>query len=466
MRAPIVIIGAGLAGLAAGIRLARGGRNPLIIEQHDKPGGLNSYYHRQGQLLETGLHAMTNFAPPEQRHAPLNRLFRQLKLSRKNFITHEQVLSEIRDQAGNTLCFSNDFNLLHQQILAAFPEAADGFTRLVEVIDNYDPFTPAPWCSTRRELRTFLPNEQLQNLLLWPIMLYGNACEDDMDFAQFVILFRAIFQEGLFRPAGTMKNFLDLLLNHYRALGGEIRFRTPATGLITNQGQVTGVKLANNETLACEAVISTAGLRVTRDLLATADHGADLATPGGNISFFETIFLLPGAFRQILAPDRTMLFYFHDTFQHRMPTTAVDMNSCVVCLSDHFQGIATGETCQVRVTHLANYDLWHQASPSEYIAMKGRYARESAARAETLIGAFHDQVLFQDSFTPLTIQRFSGKERGAVYGAPNKHKDGCTPFANLVLAGTDQGFLGIIGAMMSGVVMANQHFLAGADHAA
>lgn len=466
MRDPIVIIGAGLSGLAAGIRLARAGRHPLILEQHDKPGGLNSYYYRQGLLLETGLHAMTNFAPPGLRHAPLNRLFRQLKLSRKGFTTHEQMGSEIRCQGWPTLLFSNDFKLLQQQIAAHFPEAIDGFQRLTQAVDDFDPFTPAPWRSTRQALHVLLNNERLANLLLWPIMLYGNSCEDDMDFAQFVILFRSILQEGLFRPAGTMKDFLDLLLDHYRALGGEIRFRTLAAGLTTSQNRITGVKLANGEYLACEAVISTAGLPATRALLADADNADDLNTPAGNISFFESIFLLPWHYRKKLAPDRTMIFFFHDTFQYRLPATAVDTASCVVCLSDNFQGMPERETCQVRVTHLANFDLWQQASPGEYNAMKTQFARESAACAEALIGAFYDQVLFQDSFTPTTIQRFSGKERGAVYGVPDKHKDGRTPFANLVVAGTDQGFLGIIGAMMSGVVMANQHFLVEADHAA
>ena len=48
---------------------------------------------------------------------------------------------------------------------------------------------------------------------------------------------------------------------------------------------------------------------------------------------------------------------------------------------------------------------------------------------------------------------------GAIYGAPNKIKDGRTHLENLYLAGTDQGFLGIVGAMLSGISMANLHML-------
>jgi hypothetical protein len=49
---------------------------------------------------------------------------------------------------------------------------------------------------------------------------------------------------------------------------------------------------------------------------------------------------------------------------------------------------------------------------------------------------------------------------GAIYGAAEKVRDGRTSLANVYLCGTDQGFLGIIGAMLSGISMANYHILA------
>ena len=69
------------------------------------------------------------------------------------------------------------------------------------------------------------------------------------------------------------------------------------------------------------------------------------------------------------------------------------------------------------------------------------------------------RTTFVDTFTPLTVKRFTGHFNGAVYGAPNKLPSGKTPYANLFLCGTDQGFLGIVGAMVSGIAMANAHVL-------
>ena len=76
-----------------------------------------------------------------------------------------------------------------------------------------------------------------------------------------------------------------------------------------------------------------------------------------------------------------------------------------------------------------------------------------------IVGNYGRDIVYQDSFTPLTIERFTGKDQGAVYGSPVKIKDGRTPMQNLFIAGTDQGFLGIVGSMLSGVTIVNQHLL-------
>ncbi len=58
-----------------------------------------------------------------------------------------------------------------------------------------------------------------------------------------------------------------------------------------------------------------------------------------------------------------------------------------------------------------------------------------------------------------TIKKFTGHHLGAVYGSPTKVLSGTTPIKGLYLCGTDQGFLGIIGSMLSGITMANNHLL-------
>ena len=137
VKVPFLVIGGGLSGLAAAIRFARFNPEVLILEQHTRVGGLNSYYYRHNRLFETGLHAITNYAAAGDKKAPLNRLLRQLKLSRDRLDFHQQIQSQIVFQGCESLLFSNDFQLISDEIRIKFPRSADGFHRLVHFLADY-----------------------------------------------------------------------------------------------------------------------------------------------------------------------------------------------------------------------------------------------------------------------------------------------------------------------------------------
>lgn len=458
MHVPLLIIGGGLSGLAAAIRFARFNPGVLILEKHSRVGGLNSFYYRNNSLLETGLHAITNFAPPHDKNAPLNRLLRQLKLRRKDFTFHEQIASEICFVNQETLSFTNDFGVLHNEIVTKFPRSATGFTQLLQTIKEYDPFRAAPFRSARTFLAATLDDPLLVDMLLCPLMYYGSSVENDMDLGQFVIMFRAIFLEGMFRPEGSIKDFLEILLRQYEGFGGKIRLQTPVARIIHQGGRVTAVELADGEVIKCDALISTIGHEET---LACLD-----VPPTHNqqprLGFVESIFRVAPECRKILPQDKTIIFYnTSDKFLYQRPADGVDYASGVICFPGSFQGLDNRPHLEVRATHLADYHHWKSLGLDRraYLAAKSDTASRSKAALEKIIGNFKQHIVYEDTFTPLTIERFTAKKEGAIYGSPDKIKDGDIGYDNLFLAGTDQGFLGIVGSMLSGVSMVNQHIL-------
>lgn len=458
MHVPLLIIGGGLSGLAAALRFARFIPDVLILEQHSRLGGLNSYYYRNKRLFETGLHAITNYATPKDKKAPLNRLLRQLKIKRKELDLHEQVHSEILFQDRESLRFSNDFSLFCREIELKFPSNYTGFTQLLAVIDGYDPFAPAEFISARKVIRNKLQNDLLTDMLLCPLMYYGSSIENDMDLGQFVIMFRAIFQEGMFRPGGTIKDLLDLLENHYIGYGGKIRTKSCVQRIITEDKKVLGVELASGEEIRCDFMLSTAGSEETFDLLGEPSKIKSLPRLG----FVETIFELPSAAKLQKPGDNTIIFFnTADKFDYSSPRESVDFRSGVICLPQNFQNLPSLPYKEIRTTHLASYKQWKKlaANRSTYDSAKDDTAHSSLAVAEKILGNFAENIVYRDTFTPLTIERFTAKKEGAIYGNPNKIKDGDIGYDNLFLAGTDQGFLGIVGAMLSGVSIVNQHIL-------
>jgi len=469
---PLVIIGGGLSGLAAGIRFARFGQKVLILEKHSKPGGLNSYYYRQGRLFETGLHAITNYAPPESKHAPLNRLLRQLKIPRKQFVTHEQLSSEIHFQGRKTLRFTNDFSSFQGEVFKNFPRQTERFKNLVDEMDNFEPLIPHPRKSTRNILAEFLNDDLLIDMLLCPAMFYGGSEEHDIDFSQFVIMFRSIFQEGFFRPEGTIKDLLDTLVNQFQGFGGEIRFSKHVSEILTEKDDesrnVSGVRLDSGEEINCPFLLSTIGSLETErlfppSLTVKAIPSATENNLTDRLGFMESIYLLPQEKVLELSKGRTIIFYnLAEKFNYCQPTDPLDLQSGIICFPENFNGVQQKDVHQLKVTHLANYDLWDnafKAGRDTYRSLKKEWGELSRESVGKIIGKYSENIVYEDSFTPVTIEKYTAKYRGAIYGSPVKVKDGRTNYNNLFLAGTDQGFLGIVGSMLSGVSMINQHIL-------
>src|SRR5882762_4216349 len=95
-----LIIGAGMSGLAAGIRLAYYDQRVCILERHSTIGGLNSFYRLRGRDYDVGLHALTNFTPKGTKTGPLGR-FCDLAAARLGDCVSRRAAA-IRQRIGNT----------------------------------------------------------------------------------------------------------------------------------------------------------------------------------------------------------------------------------------------------------------------------------------------------------------------------------------------------------------------------
>jgi len=454
---PLLVIGGGLSGIAAAIRAARFVPDVLILEKHSRIGGLNSYFYRNKTLFETGLHAITNYAPPEEKTAPLNRLLRQLKLKRKDFSFCQQYQSEVTFLDTQSLLFSNDFNLLETQIHEKFPDCIDKFQRLLIFLDTLDPFLPAPFRSAKTLLTEVLGDKLLTEMLLCPLMYYGSSHENDMDLNQFAIMFQAIYQQGMFRPQTTIKEFLDQLITHYLSFGGKIKKNSKVIKILHKNKTVAGVELHSGEIIECDNILSTIGNDETQRLISS-----EPVTLLPRLGFTETIFRLKADDTLKLPEKKTIVFFnTSEKFSYKKPTDYVDYSSGVICFPANFKGIEKKSHFEIRATHLANYAKWKAISTDKkaYADQKVVSSYKTLTCLQNIVGNFSSNIVYENTFTPITIERYTAKIDGAVYGSPKKVKDGDIGFSNLFLAGTDQGFLGIIGSMLSGVSIVNKHVL-------
>ena len=452
-----VIIGAGMSGLAAGIRLAHYDRRVCILERHYTIGGLNSFYRLAGRDFDVGLHAVTNFTPKGARKGPLARLLRQLRFRWDDFALAPQIGSEIVFPQVR-LQFGNGIDLLESEIARAFPAEKDAFATLMAKIVDYDDLNQELFeVSTRELLSEIFHDPLLIEMLLCPLMWYGNARERDMDFGQFCIMFRSIFCEGFCRPFAGVRLILKNLIRRFRSLGGELKLRSGVDHIHVENGKAIGLVLDDGQQIEAPQIISSAGLIETMRL---CDDVSQVDTKyAGRLSFMEAMSVVDVEPKEI-GFDKTVIFFNDsETFSWERPDTLIDARTGVICSPNNYAYTGANEILPeglIRITAQANFDRWQCLDEDSYKLEKMKSYNELLASAVRFIPDFRHRVIATDIFTPTTIRRFTGHDQGTVYGATHKTLDGSTHLPNLHLCGTDQGFIGIIGAMMGGVSIANR----------
>jgi len=348
-----------MSGLAAGIRLSMFNKKVVILERHTISGGLNSYYTRGKRKFDVGLHALTNFVTPSDRGKPFNKLMKQLRIPYESFHLHPQHYSVIQFP-DKKLKFTNEIDFLIEEIKNHFPHEVDGFLRLLAHIKNFNEVDlENEQVMAKIVVKNFIKDESLIEMIFCPLLIYGSAWENDMDFSQFVIMFKSIFLEGFSRPVGGVRTIIDLLLKRFEECGGELRFKSEVTRIISLNGKVSAVEVNGGEILTCDKILSSMGLPETYAVVdqEAAPHLLPHQLPlhrTGNLSFTESIIMADKKPRD-LGIDATIIFYNNrPKYLYQKPKELSDFESAVVCFPNNFSHDEFDEGI-FRETNIANY---------------------------------------------------------------------------------------------------------------
>lgn len=276
---------------------------------------------------------------------------------------------------------------------------------------------------------------------------------------------------------------IKALVDKFKAVGGELRLGRGVERVLTRDGKVTGVRLdvargrtktrkrnqsaraapravGDGEVIEAPIVISTIGYPETLALTDGLDDPTEATAPTGKLSFVESIMVLDREPKE-LGLDTTIVFYNDsDRFDYRASDDLVDLRSGVVCVPNNYAHETPLPEGFLRVTNIANYDRWAALDkPEPYEDVKRAWLGRQQEKLASFLPDVRPHVVADDVFTPTTVEFFTAHRGGAVYGSPTKVRSGLLPIENLFLAGTDQGFLGIVGAMLSGISIANARVL-------
>jgi phytoene desaturase len=297
---PVIVIGAGLAGLSAALHLAGAGRQVIVVESRDGPGGLMGRIRRDGYTFDTGPTVLTMPTLIEDCLAAVGESVEDwISLMRldPSYLTRfadGTVLRSYQDTDRMAEEIENVFGMRQAQ---GYRDLVHFLRRLFEVeypafmrtdLDHFsDLLRPQALTLLRlgalrgldRRMAGFITDDRLRRMFTFQ-SLYAGVSPYQSRAIYAVIAYMDLLG-GVWYPHGGMYKVAEALASAAAKHGVEFRFRTAATGITTTHGRVTGVRLHNDEHLAAEAAIVTSDPTVAyRDLLPPELARRSRALPG------------------------------------------------------------------------------------------------------------------------------------------------------------------------------------------
>jgi phytoene dehydrogenase-like protein len=263
----VIIIGGGMAGLAAGCFARMSGFKAEIIEMHSIPGGVCTAWKRNGYTFDLCIHWLAGSKPGTE----IYRLYESLGLVQDRTFIKTEYWVKVRDQKGNELTVYNNPDTLEQELLRISPEDKQFITGLCKDIRKIsgvnlpvelsllDKITFIPLLSTitrykepMEKILAGVKNPVLRNLLFAGLDWEGQS-------AIFPLIGLALQGAGNGGyPIGGSLPLAKSLEKRFQDLGGTIRYKSRVTSIIIREGQAAGVRLSDNTELYADAIISCA----------------------------------------------------------------------------------------------------------------------------------------------------------------------------------------------------------------
>ncbi len=433
----IIIIGAGIAGLAAGSYGQMNGYRTRIMEHHSEPGGVATAWTNGNYLIDGGIHYLMGHKPGQSCHE----IYRQLGILHRRHYPELDTFVRFTDElTGNQISFTHDLEQLAlnlKRIAPADGRLIDGFIAGAQALRRADLFglmeTPPElmgvfgplkqFWGMRHVLRYFGPefnqsmtqyaraakSEELRRLL-------DNLFLPEVPVWFVLLILGLLANKQLGLLEGSCTDFVASMVERYASLGGQVKYNSTVNEIVVENNRAVGVRLVDG-----------------------SEHRADVVVGAGDSR--STIFKLLGGryvdkpIRErfenwkLLPPVVTVSFGVTRKFPGEPPLSFLFLKEPLVIGHVTIPGFPVrlfnygakfsppGATVVQALVH-TDWEYWHelQKDYQRYAAEKRRVAAEVLLRLEGQYPGITAQVEVTDIATPLTTWRYTLNHQGAFMG--------------------------------------------------
>lgn len=343
--------------------------------------------------------------------------------------------------------------------------------------------------TTREYLDSTFKSEELKTLLVsqWPD--YGLPPTESAFVLHAVVV--SSYNNGAWFPQGGLGRISRTFEVGIEAHGGLVKVCHEVTAILTDgDGKVVGVKAVDQSgaepgpemVYHAPVVISNAGADITYKKLLPVD--GDIGKKTAQIrDFIEQLEGGPSAVTLYLRLEKPVStigvkgenYWIHTPLGHDdlESQTAATLAGKPPHAYMSFPSTKSGDGDRFHAAEILAIvnghafakwaDTSHGMRGADYLDLKDRITQGLLDLAETATPGLKSLVRYSELSTPLSVQHYTSRPAGSIYGlkgTPSRYQSpllsSASPIPGLYLSGSDASGLGVVGALMGGIMAASK----------
>ncbi|GAB6172199.1 FAD-dependent oxidoreductase [Paradesulfitobacterium aromaticivorans] len=426
----IIIIGAGIAGLAAGCYGQMNGYQTRIFELHDLPGGLCTSWKRKGYTFDGCIQWLVGSSPANDFY----HIWEELGSVQGRQMVNQEEFFRIEGKDGQTLIVYADVDHFESHLRTLAPEDSSTIEELAEAVRHLA-HMPIPIESgvlnNIKLAAKFLPYikyfKKFGNLSIQdfakrfqnPFLRESFASIFNLpDFSMIALLMSLGFKhsQAAGYPIGGSLDFSKSIERRYFSLGGEISYKSRVVKIITENNEAVGIRLADGTEHRADLIISAAdGHATIFDMLEGQYLNEEIQRNYREMPIFPPIIQVSlGVDKDFSHEPHALTFPVSEPL-HIAGELHHELSLKHYCYDPTMAPL--GKSALV-ISFASNYDYWKNlgAGTQAYQAEKENILAQVIKVLEQRFPGLKDQIEVTDVATPLTYERYTGNWQGSMEG--------------------------------------------------
>lgn len=426
----IIIIGAGIAGLSAGIYAKRSGCDVTIYESHFLPGGLCTSWKRKGFMFEGCMHYI-GVVGSSPGHVMYDQ-WKELGVVPKTKMYHQDIFHTFQDNKGRTLNMYTNINKLEEEFLRLSPVDEKVIKILCKTVRLYS------WLIRKTGLNPFMGIAKIVGIMRAIPFLkkYGQMnmeeyarrfrdpllrkalahlfVRSEMGSTSIFFFLAGLHIRGAAFPQGSSLAFARTIEDVFLKSGGSIEYRKKVKRIIVENNTARGIELEDGRVETADIIVSAAdGYATLFDML------ENRFTPPTIKERFENSPLYPGFIQVSLGVNMDLTGTPHVV---KAETSAPFEVAGEIRQELWFQHFAFDKTMapegktSITVLYPSSIEAWEKVDykSGEYKEEKQKILETTIAQLENFIPGISSAVEIADVATPYTTLRYTHNRKGAL----------------------------------------------------